>query len=402
MNTIEELDDFEFSIHEKLVNYEVVPPIGSWNAIAQTSGTESKRMKLVWINRGSFLLMFVSSMLTMWFAFGSIFFEFDKTNKAEIELSKKIRESLLSSKINETFSEEKLVIDLKETMQIESPIIVEAESVYIKNANEILGVNSIGIKNIESPFEKNKFRELSLETSYNDEISKLRTFPRLSTHLIFDLQTNLVKKSKNYLQENSISNFKNSLNSFQLGIGLGYSLSKHWRLEIAPSIQMISQEISYIETVTSNYTKHDTVVIGYIQDPFLGTIPVIEITSNEVTDISNNSKKLSNDYKGFNIPININWIFYSNSKIQMQLSGGLGYSFLKSKNNLKLNSEGVVLKDRDFTLNTFYSKTSIQGNYYFNSKLGLFVESNLIVPMNNDEMIQRGFNTRIGLKYKLY
>ncbi len=410
MSNIEELDDFELAIREKLANYETTPPVGSWNAIVQNNLNESRKLKIVWFNRSSFLIVLVASMFSMWLAFGSISFELSKNDVQNLRTLSRLKNSRINSvetikglnQINQknTFNNsEKKYASIEKTSSInivQEKLNInnneEPTSTEVLDALDIRKANSIANTIIEKAF--------ILTPQNEDQIFNYKSIPKLGVNLMVDYNIlPFVSKQENASKSTFINNSILQQTS-AIKLELTYRIAKNITINSGINFQKFYQLNNYTKEVISSNTRIDTSIIGYIQDPFLGKVPVYKFENVEYTELRKSNNSFTNEWIGLELPISLSYRFYKNKNLQMLLNINAAYAYYKANEYIYFNEEVNLVSSKQEQINMYTTGIALESNYQFNSFLSAYLKPSF--SKSNLENINNGFGLSLGLKYKLY
>lgn len=417
MSNIEELDDFELAIHEKLASFELTPPVGSWNAIVNSQSTESRRMKIVWFNKSSFFVVFLSSMFSMWLAFGSIDFNLNNYNSSDKKLLEEINNERLvvSSGINERdFANHKiknsntgldifldnnriekgseLIASSLENIGIED----QSEIIIVEPNNQMTYLNALDV----SPKEGN-IEELVLSDYTIDQVRvKIKATPRINLFVKAESMALINNELLSEVTALKLSNGKTIQLNNKFGLELTYSLNSKVKFGLGLGITNIYQINKYLQTIENKYTVLDSTIIGYIQDPVTGRTPVYDIKERNVNEIQEKDLSFINNINALELPIKIDWIVLRKNRLNVSINAGANLTHIFSKNYKTLTNEGLNINSFTFKSNLFSTTTGIEMNYLLNNNFSAYVQTNYLNVKS--DVIKSGVQYGLGLKYKFY
>lgn len=410
MNTTEELDDFELAIRDKLANYELTPPVGTWNNIVNTQSAQSRKMRIVWFNNSSFLLVFLCSTFTMWLAFGSIDFGFnDYKNQEEKLLGELKKGHTLSPALNENNLFTSQIKDrngiggsnefVEGRGKSSSGFSINEEEVIV--SNEELSSNVSPIKSIEEFVIQSEIvaQELTVN-SYHTEAVKIKPMfhwnisSNAGSHILFN------NKLLADVDDKQLSNGKTSQVTNRLELNLSYGFTPRVRFNAGLGVSNIYQKNNFIQSIESKYHFSDTIILGYIQDPVIGRVPVYEITEKEVTNIEKKSIEFINKFYAVDLPFSIDWNILRKNRFSVSLNAGARITHLFSNDYLYLNKEGIVETSHSFNKDIFTTYTGVELDYSFNRNISTYLNTNYL--KSTSSILNNGVGFGLGVKYKFY
>ncbi len=404
MNTIEELDDFELAIRDKLANYEVTPPEGSWNAIVNSQSTVKRNIRIVWFNKSSFFIVFISTMFSMWLAFGSIIFELNNYSDYQSELLKSINRSKetfetindkeVNQQENQNGNEGSTLISstLVDASSIDNTTIVDKEPVISEEDNNeyLEKLSSIKTENIQTL----GIKEFSLSAA-----EEIRMKP------IGFNKFNLSLKAGQLGVLNKVNDTKLIQSTQHIGIEFDYSLSKKLLLSTGLNYHRTHLSNHTIKTTENNYSVTDTIIVGYIQDPLLGKIPVVELQQRDVHEIQKTKLRLSNTLNGIHIPVCLTYNVYDKHKFNLNVKAGVSYNKLFTSKYFYFDEGETENHINNFSTKFVLSTIGLEARYKLNNRTDIYFNSGYSRNLSNTKntlAVGAGLELGFGLKYKIW
>lgn len=207
-------------------------------------------------------------------------------------------------------------------------------------------------------------------------------------------------------------------NAEKMGAAYTFQLRAQYRLNDAFALRSGVSFSQHHEKLNFTHTQSNTEIVerqetGYILDPINGPTPITYTVRDTVTTTTTTSAKSDNTYTFIDIPVLLNYTFYTSNKLNLGVSGGPVFNLaFKQKGQIigPVNNEIIDLNSSANPFRTYAGVNlmlNLSASYELNKRFDLLFEPGLRYGMSS--LTSKGFgvtqkyssvNLFTGIRYR--